>query len=209
VAYEIPEYAFRASLVYYSEVKLNDVSGTVDLTQVPSAVSPLGGLIIPVSGSTAMPDALELKLQSGIAQDWLAFGSVKWTDWSQLQTIPFYNAGGTQITSLDLGYRDGWTITGGIGHKFNDQWSGAVSVTWDRGTSGDYGAQSDTWLFTTGVAYAPTKNIEIRLAGVLGLLTSGDSKSMVVDGQTIGDEATFDYGSDLVAAVSTSLRVKF
>jgi long-chain fatty acid transport protein len=209
VAYEIPEYAFRASLVYYSEVKLNDVSGTVDLTQVPSAVSPLGGLIIPVSGSTAMPDALELKLQSGIAQDWLAFGSVKWTDWSQLQTIPFYNAGGTQITSLDLGYRDGWTITGGIGHKFNDQWSGAVSVTWDRGTSGDYGAQSDTWLFTTGVAYAPTKNVEIRLAGVLGLLTSGDSKSMVVDGQTIGDEATFDYGSDLVAAVSTSLRVKF
>jgi long-chain fatty acid transport protein len=208
VAYEIPEYAFRASLMYYSEVKLDGVSGTVDLTQVPSALNPLGGQVIPVSGSTAMPDALELKLQSGIAQDWLAFGSVKWTDWSQIQTIPFYNSG-TQITSLDLGYRDGWTVTGGIGHKFNDQWSGAVSVTWDRGTSQDYGSQSDTWLFTTGVAYAPTKNVEIRLAGVLGFMTSGDSKSMVVDGQTIGDEATFRYDSDLVAALSTSLKVKF
>ncbi|SFB42612.1 long-chain fatty acid transport protein [Rhizobium sp. NFR07] len=208
VAYEIPEYAFRASLVYYSEVKLDGVSGTVDLTQLPVGLNPYSGLVTNVTGSTAMPDALELKVQSGIAQDWLAFGSVKWTDWSQLQRIPFYS-GGIEVTSLDLGYRDGWTVTGGIGHKFNDQWSGAVSVTWDRGTSGDYGSQSDTWLFTTGVSYAPTKNIEIRLAGVLGLMTGGDSKSMVVDGETIGNEATYDYDSDLVAAVSTSLRVKF
>jgi long-chain fatty acid transport protein len=220
VAYEIPEYAFRASLMYYSEVKLDDVTGTVDLTNIAAPLGsiinpatgrpfvPGAGTIIPVSGSTAMPDALELKVQSGIAEDWLAFGSVKWTDWSQLQTIPFYNSG-VEITALDLGYRDGWTITGGIGHKFNDQWSGAVSVTWDRGVSQEYGALSDTWLFTTGVSYAPTKNIEIRLAGVLGLMTGGDSKSMVVDGETIGNEATYDYDSDLVAAVSTSLRVKF
>jgi long-chain fatty acid transport protein len=211
VAYEIPEYAFRASLMYYSEVKLDDVTGTVDLTNISPLLGgavPGAGSIIPVSGSTAMPDALELKVQSGIAPDWLAFGSVKWTDWSQLQRIPFYNSG-VEITALDLGYRDGWTITGGIGHKFNDQWSGAVSVTWDRGVSQEYGALSDTWLFTTGVSYAPTKNIEIRLAGVLGLMTGGDSKAMVVDGETIGNEATYDYDSDLVAAVSTSLRVKF
>ncbi|AYD01539.1 OmpP1/FadL family transporter [Neorhizobium sp. NCHU2750] len=208
-AYEIPEYAFRASLVYYSEVKLNDVSGTVDLTQVPSAVSPLGGSVIPVSGSTAMPDALELKLQSGIAPDWLAFGSVKWTDWSQLQTIPFYSASGAKITDLELGYRDGWTITGGIGHKFNDQWSAAASITWDRGTSQAYGSQSDTWLLSTGVAYSPTKNVEIRLGGVIGLMTSGTSKSMTVDGGTIGEDATYKYDSDLAVALSTSLKVRF
>lgn len=219
VAYEITEYAFRASLMYYSQVKLDDVSGTVDLTGIPPqlGVSPAPGVappvpgagtVIPVTGATAMPDALELKLQSGIAPDWLAFGSVKWTDWSQLQRIPFY-AGGREVTSLDLGYRDGWTITGGVGHKFNEQWSGAVSVTWDRGTSQEFGTQTDTWLFGAGVAYAPNKSVEVRLGGVLGILTSGSSRATTIDGVDVGDEASYEFGNDLVAALSTSLKVRF
>jgi len=206
-AYEIPEYAFRASLMYYSQVKLNEVTGTVDLTQVPVG-SVYAGTVVPVEGSTATPDALELKLQSGIAPDWLAFGSVKWTDWSQLQRIPFYN-NGVEITSLDLGYRDGWTITGGIGHKFNEQWSGALSVTWDRGTSPEFGTQTDTWLFSAGVSYAPTEHVEIRLGGVLGILTGGESSASSIDGIPVGGEASYEYDSDLVAALSTSLKVKF
>ncbi|MBN7808951.1 transporter [Agrobacterium rosae] len=206
-AYEIPEYAFRASLMYYSQVKLDEVTGTVDLTQVPVG-SVYAGTVVPVEGSTAVPDALELKLQSGIAPDWLAFGSVKWTDWSQLQRIPFYN-NGVEITSLDLGYRDGWTITGGIGHKFNEQWSGALSVTWDRGTSPEIGTQTDTWLFSAGVSYALTENVEIRLGGVLGILTGGESSASSIDGIPVGDEASYEYDSDLVAALSTSLKVKF
>ncbi|MGG2475354.1 transporter, partial [Rhizobium sp. BR5] len=46
-----------------------------------------------VYGSVSMPDSIELKVQSGIAPDWLAFGSVKWTDWSQIQVIPFCQVG--------------------------------------------------------------------------------------------------------------------
>lgn len=48
-AYEIPEIAFRASLVYNSRVKLDDVTGTLDLSRIPGAVSPpLAGQITPV-----------------------------------------------------------------------------------------------------------------------------------------------------------------
>lgn len=220
LAYEIPEYAFRASLMYYSEVKLNDVSGTVDLTNVPGALGvilgpggtplvPGAGTVIPVSGSTAMPDVIELKVQSGIAPDWLAFGSVKWTDWSQLQRIPFFAANGAEVTALDLGYRDGWTVMGGIGHKFNEQWSGAASVTWDRGTSQGFGTLTDTWTFGAGVSYSPNKNVEIRLAGVIGVLTSGESGAVTIDGVAAGDEATYKFGNDIVTALNTSLKVKF
>ncbi|MBW6420177.1 OmpP1/FadL family transporter [Rhizobium sp. XQZ8] len=210
VAYEIPEYAFRASLMYYSEVKLKDVTGTVDLTQVPGFLPvPGAGTVIPVSGSTAMPDAIELKVQSGIAPDWLAFGSVKWTDWSQLQRIPFFSAGGAEVTALDLGYRDGWTVSGGIGHKFNEEWSGAASVTWDRGTSQGFGTLTDTWTFGAGVSYSPNKNVEIRLAGVIGILTSGESGAVTIDGVAAGDEATYKFGNDIVTALNTSLKVKF
>jgi long-chain fatty acid transport protein len=159
-----------------------------------------------------MPDSLELKVQSGIAPGWLAFGSVKWTDWSQLQVLDFVpnEPGPFKFpTSLDLLYRDGWTITGGIGHKFTDQWSGAVSLTWDRGTSHGYGTQTDTWLLGTGVSYTPTENVELRLAGSVGILTSGSSGPVDFEGQPIGNEVTYDFDNDFVGAISTSLKVRF
>ncbi|WP_283196370.1 OmpP1/FadL family transporter [Rhizobium sp. AN80A] len=215
VAYEIPEYALRASLVYNSRVKYDNLTGTVNLTQLPiTGGNPFLGRNTPVVGSAEAPESLELKVQSGIAPDWLAFGSVKWTNWSVLQSIPFCPTNGLPcpkggLTSLDLGYRDGWTVSGGIGHKFNDQWSGAVSVTWDRGTSDGYGAQTDSWLLGVGAAYSPTENIEWRLAGSLGVLTSGESGTFTRDGVTYGDDVTYSFGNDLVAAISTSIKVKF
>lgn len=210
IAYEIPEYAFRASLVYNSEVKLDDITGTLDLSQVTGAAP------FDVHGSQAMPDVLELKVQSGIAPDWLAFGSVKWTDWSQLQKVPFCTAAVTGactlnngITTLDLGYRDGWTVMGGVGHKFNEQWSGAVSLSWDRGTSQGFGSQTDTWALGVLGSYAPTKNIEFRVAGVLGLMTGGSSRTVTLDGVQYGQRANYDFDDDIVAAISTGVKVRF
>ncbi|KAA3506731.1 OmpP1/FadL family transporter [Agrobacterium tumefaciens] len=208
IAYEIPEYALRASLVYNSEVKLDDITGTLNLSQV-------NGLVLPVHGAQDMPDSLEFKFQTGIAPDWLVLGSVKWTDWSQFSKIPFCSLSVSNctlaagLTTLDLGYRDGWTISGGVGHKFNDQWSGAVTLTWDRGTSQGFGTQSDTWTVGAGVSYSPTKNVELRLAGAVGLLTSGSSGPVTLDGINYGTDVSYDYGNDVVAAVSTSLKVKF
>lgn len=220
-AYEIPEYAMRASLVYNSRVKYDSLSGTVDLTQVSAPLVPLNaapfGAITNVYGETEAPDSLEMRLQTGFAPDWLAFGSVKWTNWSVLQSIalcPTSTRGTSctyknQLTSLDLLYQDGWTVTGGVGHKFNDQWSGALSVTWDRGTSHGYGAQTDSWTLGLGAAYSPTENIEWRLAGAVGVLTSGSSGALMQDGVTYGNDVSYSFGNDLVAAISTSIKVKF
>jgi long-chain fatty acid transport protein len=203
VAYEIPEYAFRASLVYNSQVNLDNITGKLDLSQV-------NGRVFDVYGSQAMPDSVELKVQSGIAPDWLAFGSLKWTNWSLLQQVPFKIAGtNTVATTLDLGYRDGVTVMGGVGHKFNDQWSSAVSLTWDRGTSQGYGTQTDTWAVGAAVAYAPTKNVELRLAGLLGVMTSGKSGPVVINGLNYGQEATYTFGNNVVSALSANMKVKF
>ena len=164
------------------------------------------------TGFASMPDSLELKVQSGIAPGWLAFGSVKWTDWSQLQVLEFCPAtvsALTPCTSLDLLYRDGWTITGGIGHKFNDQWSGALSLTWDRGTSTGVGAQTDTWTVGAGLSYAPTQNVELRFAGAVGILTSGKSGSKTYRGEEYGTDVSYSFDNDFVGAVSTSLKVRF
>ncbi len=215
VGYEIPEYALRASLVYNSSVELDNLSGFIDLRQLGFVVPGVGlvtGTKYDVNGSASMPDSLELKLQSGFAPDWAAFGSVKWTDWSQLQVLKFCPATvsrTTPCTSLDLLYRDGWTISGGVGHKFNDQWSGAVSLTWDRGTSHGYGSQTDTWLLGSGVSYTPTKNVEFRMAGFAGIMTSGSSGAVTYQGDVIGDDVSYDFGNDFVGGISTALKVKF
>lgn len=221
-AYEIPEIAFRASLVYNSAVKLDGLSGTVDLTQIPGFINPANpvlGVVTPVFGQATMPETVELKVQSGIAPDWLAFGSIKWVNWSRLQSvdlcpvgteaIPCTQSSPTFVTSLDLLYRDGWTVSGGVGHKFNDQWSGAASITWDRGTTTGISAQTDTWTFGGGVAYTPTQNVELRLAGALGILTSGSAGPITKDGVTYGDEITYDFDNDLVSALSATLKVKW
>jgi long-chain fatty acid transport protein len=184
----------------------------VDLTDAPLTPG-YGGRVTNVYGSADAPDSLELKAQSGIAPDWLAFGSIKWTNWSVLQSVPFCPTTGTcppgGLASLDLAYRDGWTVTSGVGHKFNDQWSGAVSLTWDRGTSDGYGAQTDSWVVGVGAAYSPTENIEWRLAGALGVMTSGESGTIVKDGVTYGNDVTYSFGNDLIAAISTSIKFKF
>ncbi|WP_256750590.1 OmpP1/FadL family transporter [Mesorhizobium sp. Mes31] len=211
IAYEIPDIALRASLVYNSQVKLDNISGTLTLP----------GSSTPIFGATEyMPDSLELKLQSGIAPGWLAFGSVKWVNWSLLQSVPICPVGfptsscvtgsPVAVTSLDLMYRDGWTVTGGIGHKFNDAWSAAGQLSWDRGTSHGYGAQSDTWTLGGGVAYTPRPNIEVRLAGAIGVMTSGHSGTLAGEnGYVAGVDASYDFGNDLVTAISGGLKIKF
>jgi len=202
-AYEIPEYAMRASLVYQSEVKYN-LDGTIDNLML----NPLTGQGVPlnVTNDIAAPQSVEFKFQTGIAPDWLAFGSVKWTDWKSIQQATFVSNGnrglpdGTKITSLDLYYQDGWTVSGGVGHKFNEQWSGAATVTWDRGTSTGWTSQTDVWLFGLGANYKPNDVVDVRLAGAIGWLGSGELRDSI---------STGDFGNDLVSALSLTAKVKF
>ncbi len=209
-AYEIPDIALRASLVYNSEVELDDITGVLDLTGLPlSATNPFAGRVTSVFGEATLPQSVELKLQSGIRPGWLAFGSVKWVDWSVLQSIEFNSTIANNITSLDLFYRDGWTVSGGIGHQFNDKLSGSLALTWDRGTSTGLGSQTDTWTVSGGVAYQPTEMVELRFGGAVGLLTSGSSGQITRDGQVYGDDVSYDFDDDIVSAVSGALKVKF
>ncbi|MER9867588.1 outer membrane protein transport protein [Mesorhizobium sp. M0136] len=215
-AYEIPEIALRASLMYSSSYKYDGLSGTVDTTgfrgAFPADLIPGSTGVYPVSASAEIPQALEFKLQSGIAPGWLAFGSVRWQEWSKLGVIAINGVrspvtGAPSPVSFDLLYRDGWTVTGGIGHKFTDQLSGVVSLTWDRGTSTTSGYQSDTWAVASGVSYSPNDQVEVRLGGSIGVLTSGSSAF-----SGVGDEAnavTYTYDNDLLLAGSASVKIKF
>ncbi|KQT82541.1 long-chain fatty acid transporter [Aurantimonas sp. Leaf443] len=109
-AYELPDIALRAQVIYRSEVKHDDVtgSGTVTITDsafvrlangtqlsIPTVFGPAAGLvnsrlpaagtIIPVASSineATSPQYLTVNLQTGIAEGTLLLANFRWTDWS-------------------------------------------------------------------------------------------------------------------------------
>ncbi len=109
-----------------------------------------------------LPQSVEFKLQSGIAPGWLAFGAVKWTDWS-VQKELLVRTANPMIGSEDIyNWRDGWTVTGGVGHAFSDRVSGLVSLTWDRGVATGWDLSSDSYTLVLGGLVKDTLGGELR-----------------------------------------------
>nr|WP_250808633.1 outer membrane protein transport protein [Neorhizobium tomejilense] len=151
LAYEIPEIAFRASLMYRSGTSFS-ASGDADFSAL--------GLTAPAAGWGELPQSVELKVQSGIAQDWLAFGSLKWTDWSVMDRL--HLRFGPRDFFNEYHWRDGVTVSAGVAHSFNESVSGFTSVTWDRGVATGWDLYGDTVSFAVG-ANAKTKVGDFRI----------------------------------------------
>ena len=210
IAYEIPEYALRASLIYNSEIKY-DMTGTV--------INPLI-YTGPVYGSIAMPQSVELKLQSGVAPGWLAFGSLRWTDWSVADNMPLCPASvancvqsadpSVQVSGLTLLWDDSWTATVGAAHKFSDLFSLVGSLTWDQGATQGFTSQTDTWVNGLTAILTPNKFAEIRLGGTVGVLTGGlSSTDVAIDGVDNPVGYTSTFGDDRVYSLSASAILRY
>src|SRR5690606_13509088 len=108
LAFEVPDYALRVSLIYNSAIDY-DMTGTVSVSAFPGAT--------PVFGSITMPQSVEFKAQSGVAPGWLAFGTVRWTDWSVAENMPLCTVGtpvctqAAAVSGLTLLWKDTWTAT--------------------------------------------------------------------------------------------------
>ncbi len=205
-AYEIKEYALRAEVMYRSQVD-HDASGifTLESANLAGALTLPVGTEISSTGSGSLPQSLEFSLQSGIAPGWLAFGSVKWTDWSVLQTLN-YNIDNASLGDFEKNFywRDGWTVSGGVGHQFNEKVTGAVSLTWDRGVSTGADIVTDTWTLGAGTQIKAGPGVA-RLGAAVSYLTSG---SQEVNG-TEGADFDATVGGDWAYAVSASYKISF
>ena len=186
LAYEIPDIALRALVLYHSKYDY-DLSGIQDnrgfgvADAAPNATAA-------ITAQTEIPQALEIKLQSGIAPGTLAFANFKWQDWSKVDIVPI--VGGVTATAagpgfaiptslaFEAGYRDGYTVNVGIGKQLNEQLSGLLSIGWDRGTSTASGTQTDSWTLSGGLSYKENEQIDIRIGGAIGLLESGSSTAL-------------------------------
>jgi long-chain fatty acid transport protein len=199
-AYEIPEIALRAQVMYRSSV---DIDATGDLSFTSGA-----GSLGPAEGHGKFPQSFEAKLQSGIAPGWLAYGSVKWTDWSVMDYVDYKTPLGPN--SLNFLWKDGWTVTAGVAHAFTDSLAGTVSLTWDRGVSTGHDIQSDVWTLGFGGSYKPNSNVEVR-GGLGALFLASGTQNYVQGGGHVEVPApgVWHSDSDVGYAGSLSLAVKW
>lgn len=154
VSYEKPEIAARVSLTYNSPI-----------THDFDTVEYFGGNKVGSSKTEVdTPRSWNLEAQTGIAPGWLAFGSIRWVKWSEFKVKP--KVLGRDLVDID----DTTTYVLGVGHKFNDNWSGAASVTWEPAYDNDNVSPlapvngrkgvslaaiytQDRWKVTAGVSY--------------------------------------------------------
>ncbi len=172
-AYAIPEIALRAELMYRSSTRHEADGTTTRLAPTGTGLDglPLGVAVPVAKGDGNLPQSVEMKLQSGIAPGWLAFGSVKWTDWSVTESLNLTLAPGVNRQNLYF-WRDGWTVTGGIGHAFTEKLSGAVSLTWDRGVGTGWDLSSTTYTLGSGLSYKDDLGGEMKFGGGITYITS-------------------------------------
>lgn len=195
VGYDIPEYALRAQLMYRSAVEHDANIGSYDVTYLGSTLAQNDAY-----GSGTLPQSVKLSLQSGVAPGWMVYGSVKWTDWSVMQSLD-YNVAGTPRSDI-YNWKDGWTINAGVAHAFNEKIAGTVNVTWDSGVGTGADIYSDTWTFGAGVSIKAGPG-ELRVGGAVSYLTEGS--------QSTADEALYDATADgdWAYALSANYRITF
>ncbi len=109
VAYEKPEIALRVALTYSSETKFAMDGTWGDLT-------------------ARMPKSVNLDFQSGVAANTLVFGSIRWADWTSAHITD--SLAGT-IADYD---DDVITYSIGVGRKFSDSFSGALTLGYEDST---------------------------------------------------------------------------
>ncbi|TVP71914.1 MAG: hypothetical protein EA339_07810 [Rhodobacteraceae bacterium] len=123
-AYEMPEIALRVALTYNSKIK-HSFTANESFSQTPT------------SFDTNLPQSVNLEFQTGVAEDTLVFGSVRWVNWKDFEIQPPVYGASPGVTNPLVEYaRNSTTYTLGVGRRFDENWSGSVSIAHDTGNGG-------------------------------------------------------------------------
>jgi long-chain fatty acid transport protein len=199
-AFTIEEYALRADVMYRSAIDHSATGNFVYSGSLAFIGQPGAGQVRDATGSGTTPQSVRVGLQSGIAPDWLAYGSIEWTQWSVLPHLN-YTVNGTASKKV-FNYQDGWTIQAGVGHKFNDTVSGTMNLTWDRGVGTGADIMTDTWTLGTGASIKVGPG-DLRLGAGVSYLTAGSQNTAAGATYNATADANWAFG------LTSSYLIKF
>ena len=166
-AYEIPEIALRAELMYETSAaySLPTVFGDY-LLATPAFPGDAAGKI-----HASTPDYINIYVQSGIAEDTLAYASARQANWKTNQiSIQHIGTAALPGGTDDLSEFDNTTSYEiGVGRKFGDTWSSSIAYNWEGGS----GPSSSSFFtltdgrqgITVGAKYNFSENTAVSFGG--------------------------------------------
>jgi long-chain fatty acid transport protein len=181
VAYEKPEIALRIGLTYSSEITQELDTEEVSAAFIPTGIAAAGRLASTTEIVT--PQSVTLDFQSGVAENTLVFGSVRWADWTEFDISPSgYSRLPNPLTGQPLGplveYEDDrWTYTLGVGRQLSEEWAVAGTVAYEPSTGSIAGNLGPTDGFTSvgvGVTYT---HASFRVTTGLRYVWLGDAET--------------------------------
>jgi len=187
-AIERPEIALRVALTYHTKVS-HDVS----------VVEKINGSAYPGSVLSAdTPSSFNLDFQTGVAENTLLFGSVRSVQWTQTVLSPaVFSSAGVANKPLKKFTSDTITYNVGLGRKFSDQWSGAVTY----GTEAAEGTQGGPLGPTDGYS---KMGVGVTYSGEQADITLGVQQ--INNGNTDTAAATMSDNTTLVTAVKIGYK---
>jgi long-chain fatty acid transport protein len=169
-AFEKKEIALRVALTYQSSTD-HTLTTRVNGALVPAAVFP----------QVELPQSLTLDFQSGVAANTLVFGSIRWVDWTETAlNFP------TALVNYD---NDSITYNIGVGRKFNEQWSGAVSIGYEKSNGGIQSNLSPTDGYVSVGLGATYTTGNVKITGGVRYVDIGDATSLSGNGNFSGNSA--------------------
>lgn len=205
LAYELPQYAMRASLIYSSGAT-HRPTGTV--------TSGLGA--VPVEGVLRMPASVELAVQSGIADRTLAFGRITHSFWSQTANMDLCPVGtpacspASSVSGLALEWRDTTRVTLGLARQVTDWMTMTGALTYDQGATQGFTSQSSVQSLTLGAVIRLSASADLNLSATYGSMAAGTVDTTELAGGVPNPVGyTGSYGRDRVSAVRATMTFRF
>jgi long-chain fatty acid transport protein len=186
-AYEIPEIALRVALTYGSEIR--------------HALDADENYFGPTTTDVTMPQSVNLDLQTGIAEDMLLYGLVRWVNWDgwKVQPAGLYAATGLPLIEFDS---DSFTYRLGVARQFTDALSAGVEVTHETPKNTVSTALDPYDGFTSlGLGAAYTRPSGLTVGGGVALSLLGDADVVGPGGVT----ARFSGNRALAARLKVGL----
>jgi long-chain fatty acid transport protein len=152
VAFEKPDIALRVALTYFS-------GSDHTLASTPA---------VPAANTINPPATVNLDFQTGIAKDTLLFGQIRWANWTDTAI---------RVNAIDIvTYRnDRFSYALGIGRRFNENWSGAVTIGYEEPEGGLASALSPTDGYKS-IGLAATYTMDnVKITGGVRYIDIGDA----------------------------------
>lgn len=180
-AFEIPDIALRVALTYDSKIEHD----FVDNNNVPFDVE--------------IPQALTLHFRSGVAANTLVFGSIRWQEWTEFEVAPadfLANPLNTSGIPIAFGTEDYITYELGVGRRFNENWSGALTVGFEDGGSDPVGNLEGRDGFTSVGASVRYSTESYDLTFGVKYFDFGSTNTTTINANFSGNDA-FAFGTQL------------